>query len=203
MTQPLTTANSLSTNFNQINNVIQQLNNEQTIKVIKDSTGTPRVLIGNNNTFSGLKTSIPGVDVTTATNAQLSFSSDSSFTILKSGTFTFPPATLINGATSYATSQVIAHGATFTPAMSCFAPLQVGNASLPVYPPDFPTTLSTFMTNGGFIYQLGLAYMVVYYGANATNFYLGMAYINDSGGTLTLLGAPVTYYVYAYHGAAS
>lgn len=67
--QPLNTANSLVTNYNQINDALRQLNNEQTTKAFKqaggnaivegklpysggygslyyDSTNTPRILIG-------------------------------------------------------------------------------------------------------------------------------------------------------------
>lgn len=37
--QPLTTSNSLSANFNQINVAIRQLNNEQTVKTFKQPGG--------------------------------------------------------------------------------------------------------------------------------------------------------------------
>lgn len=196
---PLNTANSLATNFNQVNKLAQNVTNDQQVRIIKDETGTRRVLLGKgSNGFYGLKTSPASVDVYTATAAQLSFSSDTSFTVLVSGTFTFPSASVTSGTPVYATSQVIAHNANFIPGVSCFAPLQVGNASLPVYPPDFPATLTTFIPNGGLIYQLGLAYMAVYYGVNSSNLYLGMSYINDTGSTLTISGAPITYYVYTY-----
>jgi hypothetical protein len=146
-----------------------------------------------------LKVAQAGIEVSTATPQQLVFSSSASFTVAKSGTFTFPSQVVPAGTTIYATSQVIPHGAAFKPAIGCYAPLEVGGAALPVFPPDFPTNLVTFVPNGGLIYQGINEFMAVYYGVNATNIYLGMSYINDTGSPLTILGAPVTYYAYTYN----
>lgn len=148
-----------------------------------------------------LKVALAGIEVSTATPQQLVFSSSASFTVAESGTYTFPAQLVNSGSPVWATSQVIPHGAAFTPAVGCYGPLEVGGAVLPVFPPDFPTTAFTFIPNGGLIYQLGLAYMQVYYAVDTTNIYLGMNYINDSGAPVTLLGAPITYYAYTYNGA--
>lgn len=148
-----------------------------------------------------LRVAKAGVEVSTASPAELVFSSDASFTIAKSGTFVFPSQMVTAGTTVYATSQIIPHGAPYVPAINCFAPLEVGGASLPVYPPDFPTTASTFIPNAGLIYQDNLVFMSVYYGTDEKNIYLGMGYINDTGGDLLILGAPVTYYAYTYNAA--
>lgn len=146
-----------------------------------------------------LKVAQANIEVSTATDSQLTFNSSKSFTIAKSGTFTFPSQSVISGSPVFATSEIIPHGAAYIPAISCFGPIQVGGASFPVYPPDFPTTADTFLANGSLVYQLGLAYMQVYYAVDATNIYLGMGYVNDTGSTVVLLGAPITYYAYTYN----
>jgi hypothetical protein len=60
--------------------------------IVKDSTGTARVLLGQGgNNFNGLKVSKPGTDVEKATNDQLIFNSDQSvFKIVSTDTATVP-----------------------------------------------------------------------------------------------------------------
>ena len=146
-----------------------------------------------------LKVAQSGIEVSTATAAQLVFSSSASFTVALGDTYTFPAQLVNSGVPEYATTQIIPHGAAFTPAVGCFAPQVVGGLSIsPPFPPDFPADTVTFIPPGGLIYQEGLAYMQLYYGVDATNLYLGMVYINDTGAPVTLLGAPITYYVYTY-----
>lgn len=44
--RPLNTQNSLATNYNEMNNAIRQLNNEQTTKTFKQAGGANAVVIG-------------------------------------------------------------------------------------------------------------------------------------------------------------
>jgi hypothetical protein len=166
-----------------------------------DNAGIPNVLIGLRSltNIRGFYVAQSGIDVTQATNQQLVFNSEQSFTVAISGQVTFPEKSVATGSDDWATSVPIPHGVGFIPEVGCYAPLQVGGASLPVYPPDFPATLTTFMGNGSLVYQEDLAYMGVYYGVDATNLWMGLSYINDSGSTLTLLGVTVTYVVYTYN----
>ncbi len=87
--QPLNSGNTLSTNYNQVNNMVRQLNNEQTTKVFKqasgnaiidgklpwggygqllyDTTGKARILIGQHpvDKHMGIWISRDGYDVVT------------------------------------------------------------------------------------------------------------------------------------------
>jgi hypothetical protein len=121
---PLNSGNSLGANFNQINNIIREINSEQQTKVFKgpnnvnalisgklpnnlgygfqfsDTNKVPRIIAyidANDNPV--FKVSQSGVDVTTATNAQLIFNSAQNvFKIVATGTSTFPAASTSLGA---------------------------------------------------------------------------------------------------------
>lgn len=73
---PIPTGTSSSQATAMMNRNFQQLNNEQVTKLYNDENGTPSILIGLDSTGkSVIKVSKTGVDVTTATNAQLAFNS--------------------------------------------------------------------------------------------------------------------------------
>lgn len=46
MFQPLNTGNSTQTNYNQVNNMVRQLNKEQTVKTFKQNGGSNAVVQG-------------------------------------------------------------------------------------------------------------------------------------------------------------
>lgn len=148
-----------------------------------------------------LKVAQPNIEVSTAKKAQLVFDSTSSFTVLLSGTFQFPSMTVPATATPFfGPTQVIPHNAGYTPAVSCFASLELGGVTLPIYPPDFPTNLTTLITNGQLIFQgSGNIFVQLFYAVDNNNLYLGISYENDSASTQLILGAPITYYVYTYN----
>lgn len=167
-----------------------------------DSDGNTSIYIAMTDNGPVAKIAKKGKDATTALAADLTFDGTKSFIVVATGTVTFPDQSVGSGLTATATSVVIPHGASFKPAVACYAPLQLTGSSLPVFPPDFPTNLSTFMLNGSLIYQTNLIQGQVYYGVDDTNIYIGYGYINDSGSTATVKGAPITYYAYSSSASA-
>lgn len=195
--RPILSSNSQATNNNQINNMIRELNSRERIQIFKDDSGTRRVQIGKGaNGFYGLKTSPEGVDVYTASDADLTFNSDKSFTVIESGTVTFPSQSVTSASPLvFATSFVIPHNAGRKPGFACFAPLFVGSTS--GFPPDFPSNqLWAPVYNQSFIFEDPIGFMTVYMGVDDTNLYIGMSYTNQTAGTVVFSGAPVTYYIY-------
>lgn len=121
---PTSSSNSQSTNWNQVNNMIRELNKEQQTKVFKgpnninalisgrlpndlgygiqfsDSNNIPRIIayIDSNNQPI-FKISESGIDVTSAANDELIFNSQQNvFKIVGTGTGTFPSASASTGA---------------------------------------------------------------------------------------------------------
>lgn len=181
------------------------LKDDYSTRIYYSSDGIPSVILGlrSSTGLRGLYVSGNGIDVTTASDGQLTFNTDKSFTVNINDTYTFPAMTLASFAPPvYAPSIAIPHNAGYTPAVNCYAPLETGG-SLPVFPPDFPSNLITFIPNGGLIYQTGLSYHVLYYGVDATNLYLGMSYINDDSSTVVLAPVPITYFVYTSNASSN
>lgn len=88
----VSSTNSESSNWSQVNNMIRDINAKEKVQVFKDDTGTRRVLLGKGaDGFYGLKVSKEGEDVYTAANDQLVFNSDNNvFKIVKTDTVTLP-----------------------------------------------------------------------------------------------------------------
>lgn len=107
--------------------------------MLKDTTGTPRIVMyidsSNNPVF---KISPAGVDVTTATNAQLSFnSSQNVFKIVSSGTLTIDPVTTAApGAGNFVnfsqSSAAVSHSLGYTPAVLAFEFDQANASYIPL-----------------------------------------------------------------------
>jgi hypothetical protein len=117
----VSSSNSNEANWNEINNFMRDQNNDLTVRVIKDESGTRRVILDKD----GLRTSPSGVDVYTATNAQLTFnSSQNVFKIASSGTTTPPTAsTTAPGAGLWAygnNTKTIAHGLGYLPIIMAY-----------------------------------------------------------------------------------
>ena len=162
---PVSSSNSDSSNLNQINDMVRQLNNESQTKVFKgpnnvnalitgklpndigygfqfsDSDNVPRIIgyiDANNNPI--FKISESGVDVTTATDDQLNFNStQNTFKIVSTGTVTVDKA-----ANDSFESTSIAHGLDYIPAMICYIRYDTGGG---VYT-QIPTPLYTLTDNG-------------------------------------------------------
>jgi hypothetical protein len=77
-----------------INNNFRQLNNEQITKLYNDANGTPSILIGLDSTGdSVIKVAKDGIDVTTATDANLAFNSaQNTFKVFYTGTLSVTKA---------------------------------------------------------------------------------------------------------------
>lgn len=114
--QPLNTGNSLAINYNQVNQLITDVNNRKVTEIFKDDSGIQRVLLGKgSNGFYGLKVSQGGIDVYTATDDELIFNSDQDiFKIVKTLSFSITQAA--NSQTSYSK----AHSQTSVPAIMGF-----------------------------------------------------------------------------------
>jgi len=143
-TLPVSTTNSDAANLNQVNSLMREVADSRVTNVFKgpnninalingklpndlgygfqfsDSDGVPRILgyiDANNN--PKLRISESGIDVTTATNDQLTFNSDNNlFTIVDSGTAV---VTLANPVTHFSTTETtVTHGLGYAPAFQVF-----------------------------------------------------------------------------------
>lgn len=122
---PLNTSNNDSTNYNQVNRLITEFQNEQVTKIFKDDTGTRRVLMGKGKDgFYGFKVSEDGVDVYEAANDELIFnSSQNVFKIVATGTIEVSAYTLAAGETntySGGTQAFDVHGLGYSPAVIAY-----------------------------------------------------------------------------------
>lgn len=147
MTQPVTSGNSDASNLNQINNLMRDVQKMQEVQIFKDESGTRRVLLGRGaNGFYGFKVSQEGYDVTDATNAQLSFTSDNNvFKIVGKVTINYDAASATRntlGIGGGLSQHTYTHGLGRTPAY--FAFVDIGSTGSP-YPA--PATIVT--QNGG------------------------------------------------------
>jgi hypothetical protein len=122
---PVTGNNSDSANNTTINNLIRQVNNEETTKIIKDATGVRRVLIGSGaNGFEGIKVSKTGIDVYTAANTDLIFNSEQNiFKITSTNTTTI---TVTGAATGNVSSPLITHNLGYIPVIIAFVTVPPG-----------------------------------------------------------------------------
>lgn len=105
----------------QLNEWARLISNEDRTKIIKDDSGTNRILLGYQqggfNANVGLKVSQENQDVVTATNDQLVFNSDNNlFKIISSGTTSIPGVS-----TGNTNSSVVAHGQSSVPAVIAYA----------------------------------------------------------------------------------
>ena len=112
--QKTLSTNSDESNWNQVNDLATEVRSKDVTQIFKDDVdATRRVLLGKGaDGFYGLKVSPAGVDVYTATDAQLIFNSNQNvFKIVTSGSATVTTS-------SYGQFQtVIPHGLTITPAV--------------------------------------------------------------------------------------
>lgn len=113
--KPLSTSNSQETNYNQLNDMIRDLNAQEQIKIFKDDSGIRRVLLGKGaDGFYGLKVSKEGQDVYTAADIDLVFNSDRKTLRLAADPQTFSHTTSAHPSLS-SESFTIAHGLSYTP----------------------------------------------------------------------------------------
>lgn len=125
----LNTGNSTEANYNEVNNFMRDAKNDQQVRVIKDEAGTRRVILDKD----GLRTSPAGVDVFTATNAQLSFNSNNNtLKVVASGT-----ATVSKGASVVSGSTTVPNPTSYVPAVLAY--YTVGSVYLPFPHMEFTT----------------------------------------------------------------
>lgn len=117
---PVNTSNSDAANWNQVNALATDVYNDQKVRVIKDDDGVRRVILDKD----GLRTSPSGVDVTTATNSQLSFNSNQvALKVVQSGTLNLDIVHTSNTVAAGTQSKVLTHSLGYKPAVLAYATL--------------------------------------------------------------------------------
>lgn len=210
---PVSTSNSDSTNLNQINNMVRQLNNEQVTKVFKqaggvdalingrlpndlgygtilyDETGTPLIYMAIVGGQPILKVSPPGVDATTAGDDELLFNSTQNvLKVVASGTVNFTPSN--SGFPNYTvtsgrkTGPVVTHNLGFVPLVK--AATQRPSVS---FDPNVLTELPFLESNGSSSVLIN-----AFYSATSTT----LSFFFDFGGSWSFNAPPnfvIKYYL--------
>lgn len=124
----------------QVNDHAREVSNEHRTKIVRDDSGTPRLLEGFqlggfSNGDVGIKLSQPGQDVTTATDNQLIWSSDfNMFKIVDSGTteviYSFPEHTAPSSGSEGSGTTTIVHDLGYVPGIVAF--MDSGSAYTPI-----------------------------------------------------------------------
>ncbi len=184
---------------NNINNVVRELNNRDTVQVFKDDTGTRRVLLGKGKDgFYGIKVSQEGSDVYDASDDDLVFNSNQNvFKVVATGNTTIPS---FDSTTGYS-SVTVPHGQNHIPLVQIYANGAIVDGSISIISTGYiplPITFSPvalasnyyFENTGGGTYRpLGLNYAV-----DDTNIYI-QAGCDPSLSSFIFDDVPVTYYI--------
>lgn len=122
---PPVTPGDINSVVNQVNQNIAKQNTDAITKIVKDDTGTRRVLSGKgDNGFYGFKVSKANKDVFTAADSDLIFNSDQNvFKIVASGYMTIPAYSVSSTAGNFTTnfgSVVVDHNLGFAPAILAY-----------------------------------------------------------------------------------
>lgn len=151
---------SLDTAVSDINQNILELKGREVTEIFKDDTGTRRVLLGKGaDGFYGLRVSQEGVDVYTATLAQLVFNSDNNlFKIVASGTTTLDYDGNVN------TFATVAHGQSNIPIVLAYVQLP-NNA-------NFSPMAGQYVPMPVYINRTGLPAVQCVQSVDSTNIYL-------------------------------
>ena len=187
-----------------INKNFAELDNETVKKLYDDSTGTHRIFI--DASVPVIKISKAGVDVTTATDDQLTFNSQQNiFKIVKKITGTIPQfnTTYSGSVTSGGTLLTIPHGLSYTPIANVFIKADMVNINtaaviassyvpLPIFPAH-PQSLNTYVfpaTDGS-----DYAGFSVIFGVDATNIYIQVQRVITGNSPATILPIPVSVFL--------
>ena len=166
----------------QTNEALRQLSNEDRTKIIKDDSGTPRLLTGFQqdgfeNSNVGVKMSQTGVDVQAAQNDELIFSTDFNlFKIVGTGTGSCtPPA---SWAASEVVRDTVPHNLGYKPAFLAFV-TNPAISGVGYYVPglaNVPSKISLAANEVTF---------ETYAWVDETNIYLDLVYFNSAGSAAT------------------
>lgn len=188
-----------------INKNFAELDNETVKKLYDDSTGTHRIFI--DASVPVIKISKAGVDVTTATDDQLTFNSQQNvFKIVKKISTAIPAwNTTYNGVTTYGGSQIIVpHGLTFTPIVNAYAKAEIVDiatsnilASTYVPLPIIPAQSSNFNQYwfpdvANINSYLGVS---IVFGVTDTNIYLSAYMVATGNHAASMAAIPVTLFL--------
>jgi len=177
----------------QINEQNRLISNEDRTKIIKDASGTPRILFGEGpDQFYGMKVSQEGFDVTGAADSELVFnSSQNVFKIVMSGTTTIPAYTMAsagvtNTYTGSSTVVSIAHNLGYRPAVLAF--IDDGTYFTPI-----PRSISNAGGTGGGMYTTDILVGVTSTAIEFTSSSVGYGAYSFAG--QSIVSRPVRYYL--------
>lgn len=185
----MSTVNSSSSQAaitNEINNLQREMKNRESVQVVKDETGTRRVILDKD----GLRTSQSGIDVFEATNDQLTFNSNNNvFKIVATGTITPPNVSISTAASRYGLNTEFAeelHGLGFAPSFIAF--LKIGGTY----------EMLPFTTGASLNSATGFAQSEVRFSVDETKIYaISEAWGFNTGGSYEFAynGNPIKYYL--------
>lgn len=167
--------------INQTNTAIRELNARDVTEIFKDDTGTRRVLLGKGKDgFYGLKVSKPGFDVYDSDGDDLAFNSDQNvFKIVDTGTLSLTH-TIGGSGNVITTTESVAHGLSYTPALLAFITLDPGimsgDLSNSTVPNPYPILYT--LSAGATLTLMGQAEVYV----DSTNVYFTLRTDGVSGG---------------------
>lgn len=186
-------------------NVTQATDNQLVVKedynlgntIYYDASGIASVLIGLRplTNVRGFYVAQPGIDVRTATDAQLSFNSQQdTFKIVEKGSATIPSFTIGSGGTNVALI-TIPHNLPFTPLVDVyvkgilfsFLTAEIASSYIPL--PIYNDSYYFFPSSSAADYSLQILY-----GIDSTNLYIQALYPTATGTLDTILPIPVTYF---------
>lgn len=189
---------------------------DTTGRLTSESTGTFLKFFDNNgvglaqfgqypNGSTALKIAAPNIEVSTATDQQLVFNSNKSFTVALQDSYIFPSLGSIPDST-FATSAVvpIPHGVGFIPNVEFFSQKYLSDnpysPSSPVVPTGYPLSKLTQVSMGDSVLQVdtstGDAFFQLWLSYDKDNLYLGLGFTNFTG--ITVVAAPITIYYTVY-----
>lgn len=185
------------------------INSTGQVELLYSNGNVNQFLIGPDSTGNNvIKASPPGVEVTTASESQLSFDSRRSFTVLLQNSYTFPsfgsvPSDTLNGG-SFVT---IPHNAGFIPNVACFGQFALPGVTYVTAPTGFPLSSLTQIISGTAITQSttlnGDGFFNFFYSFDTTNLYIGVTFQNGTNASITTPPLTIYYTVYALEATAT
>lgn len=173
--------------------------NDKSVRIIKDDTGTPVVILSKN----GLQTTSPGsgIDVTSATNDQFTFNSEQDiFKIVKKIKSNIPAFSWVS-ATSASSLLTVAHGQSVTPLINVYVSGQLINFSTSSVLSSTYIPVPIFGNANTLYYsfydsaQTTLWPLAILTGVDSTNVYVEAIYNRSTAATGNVAAIPTTIFI--------
>lgn len=181
--------NNLDTVVGQINQNIAQLKVDEQTKIVKDDTGTRRVLLGKGaDGFYGLKVSKGSYDVYSTDDENLIFNSNNNlFKIIDSGTVSIPSGTTPSASVEDYSVDV-SHSLGFAPLVIAYT--VESNDSLRLFG---VLNIDSSTLTGGFVETQVMTDEEIFSTDTYVRFYV--AHTNATGSGVDFLGRTIKYYI--------